>query len=107
MISFRYYSVCHPYNYRDLTQTKSVPRRVILYVVPVVIFSVLINIPKFFETRIVNSSDRTQIDFSLFKNGSLGPNFVNWVKNVQNKTFQKNEISYEMTSLRNNPDYIR
>ena len=55
----RYCAVCHPYTYRDLTQTSSVSKRVSLYVIPVLVFSVILNIPKFFETRIVYSKGNT------------------------------------------------
>ena len=100
---FRYCSVCHPYTYRDLTQTRSVSRRVAIYVIPVIIFSIILNLPKFFETKIVYNSGKKQIDFSLFKNGSI-ENMEALMKLLKKG---ENSISYEMTSLRNNPDYIR
>ena len=99
----RYCAVCHPYTYRDLTHARSVSRRVTIYVIPVIIFSALLNIPKFFETKIVYNSGQSPIDFSMFKNGSIG-NIEELMQILQKK---ENTISYEMTSLRNNPDYIR
>ena len=99
----RYCAVCHPYTYRDLTQTRSVSRRVAIYVIPVIIFSIILNLPKFFETKIVYNSEKKQIDFSLFKNGSI-ENMEALMKLLKKG---ENSISYEMTSLRNNPDYIR
>ena len=63
----RYCAVCHPYTYRDLTQTSSVSKRVSLYIVPVLLFSVILNIPKFFETRIVYSKGK--ISLILDNNG--------------------------------------
>ena len=54
-MTIRYCAVCHPYTYRGLTQTRTVSRRVLLYVVPVLSFSILLNIPKFFETKIVHT----------------------------------------------------
>ena len=100
---FRYCSVCHPYTYRDITQTSTVNKRVIIYVVPVIVFSLVLNLPKFFETKIVYNSGKNQIDFSLFKNGSI-ENMEALMKLLK---MGENTISYEMTSLRNNPDYIR
>ena len=49
----RYIAVCHPLFHRDLVHTHSITKRVALYTVPVVIVSLLINIPKFFETKTV------------------------------------------------------
>lgn len=49
----RYFAVCHPYRYRDMTQSCPVSRRVVSYVGPVVALSVILNIPKFFETRLI------------------------------------------------------
>ena len=99
----RYCSVCHPYIYRDITQTRSVSRRVAIYVIPVILFSIILNLPKFFETKIVYISGKNQIDFSLFKNGSI-ENMEGLMKLLK---MGENTISYEMTSIRNNPDYIR
>ena len=100
---FRYCAVCHPYTYRDLTQARSVSKRVTLYVIPVVIFSIILNLPKFFETQIVFNSGQHHVDFSMFKNGSIDN--IEAIKKLLEKG--ENTISYEMTSLRNNPDYIR
>ena len=95
--------MCHPYTYRDLTKTSSVFRRVIIYVVPVIIFSVILNLPKFFETKIVYQSEQDLVDFTMFKNVSM-ENMEVLMKLLQ---IGENKVSYEMTSLRNNPDYIR
>jgi hypothetical protein len=43
-------AVCNPYEYRAAVTTQSVGRRGIKLAVPVLIISVLINIPKYFET---------------------------------------------------------
>ena len=61
------------------------------------------NLPKFFETKIVYNTGQQLIDFSLFKNGNI-ENIESLVKFVEKS---QNTISYEMTSLRNNPHYIR
>ena len=49
----RYCAVCRPHAYRDSTLSASVGRRVAGYVIPVIIFSALLNIPRFFETELV------------------------------------------------------
>lgn len=49
----RYCAVCRPHAYRDSTISASVGRRVAGYVIPVIIFSALLNIPRFFETELV------------------------------------------------------
>ncbi len=49
----RYIAVCFPLVHRDLAHTYSVSTRVAIYAVPVAVVSVLTNVPKFLETRIV------------------------------------------------------
>ena len=49
----RYIAVCHPLFHRDLVHSHSVGKRVTLYTIAVVIASIVINIPKFFETKIL------------------------------------------------------
>ena len=95
--------MCHPYTYRDITQTSTVNKRVIIYVVPVIVFSLVLNLPKFFETKIVYNTGKNAVDFSLFKNGSQA-SLQALLDLLQNG---EKSISYQMTSLRNNPDYIR
>ena len=41
----RYIAICHPLFHRDLVHTHSIAKRVALYTIPVVITSLLINIP--------------------------------------------------------------
>ena len=48
-------------------------------------------------------SGRSPVDFSMFKNGSIA-NMEALMKLLQK---DENTISYEMTDIRNNPDYIR
>ena len=65
----RYCAVCHPYTYRDLTHARTVGKRVTTYVVPVLTFSVILNIPKFFETKLVTSKGppvKTEVDCVLY-----------------------------------------
>ncbi len=42
--------------HRDLAYTYSVGRRVAAYTVPVVILSVVVNVPKFMETKVVTET---------------------------------------------------
>ena len=51
--SFRYIAVCCPILHRDLVHTYSVARRVVCYTGPVIVLSILLNIPKFLETKVV------------------------------------------------------
>ncbi len=53
LCALRYVAVCFPLLHRDLAYTYSVSTRVTVYTVPVVALSILINIPKFLETKIV------------------------------------------------------
>ena len=107
----RYCAVCHPYTYRDLTQTSSVSKRVSLYIIPVLVFSVVLNIPKFFETRIVYSKGSHCYNLTIFDSTvyldidfSLAKNFSSLLELLK---AQEDKISFEMTELRDNPDYIR
>ena len=51
----RYVAVCKPHRYRELNIRVGMIRRIMIYTIPVATISVLLNIPKFFETK-VNSS---------------------------------------------------
>ena len=69
----RYLAVCHPITYRQTTVSRTrserlffffvknawdkfyIPDRLLLYLLPVFLLSVGLNIPKFFETEIVTS----------------------------------------------------
>ena len=51
-IVFRYVAVCKPHRYRELNIRMNAFRRVLIYTIPVASFSVLLNIPKFFETQV-------------------------------------------------------
>jgi len=100
----RYCAVCHPYTYRDLTQSRTVNRRVFYYVFPVISFSIILNLPKFFETRIVFNevSDNQKYNFS-----SLFFSNVTTLEDIKMTLHPTQRITYEMTELRDNPDYIR
>ena len=51
----RFLAVCHPYSYRIAAATQSISGRVSKLVVPVFAIAVIINIPKFFETKLIFS----------------------------------------------------
>lgn len=85
----RYIAVCFPLVHRDLVHTYSVMKRVTAYTVPVILISVLINVPKFLETKIVvdmdiNSSEGDDVD-----------------------SFNVTTYTMDVTDLRNNPVYIK
>ena len=48
--------------FRNNTASSSPVTRVASYVLPVILFSALLNIPKFFETELVRSSDKSKIE---------------------------------------------
>ena len=47
---------------RNMNQTMSTSRRVAMYVTPVAILSICLNIPKFMETQIKETDNSTEID---------------------------------------------
>ena len=53
---YRYVAVCKPHRYRELNIRVGMIRRILIYTIPVATISVLLNIPKFFETK-VNTSN--------------------------------------------------
>merc|ERR1712110_899109 len=58
----RWMAVCKPIMYRNMNQTMSTSRRVAMYVTPVAILSICLNIPKFMETQIKETENSTEID---------------------------------------------
>ena len=83
----RFTAVCNPYKFREKNANTDVLQSVLKILVPIIIFSVLLNIPRFYETVIVN--------------------FVQNVTTVNNATVLVETITYDVTPLRMNPDYIR
>ena len=88
---FRYCAVCHPFYYRESVRSTSVDCRVAKYVIPVIVFAVILNIPKFFETKL----------FYIPVNDTLHDTPANNGDDVQFI------LTYDVTELRKNPDYIR
>lgn len=62
--TYRYIAVCFPLLHRDLAYTYSVSKRVWAYTGPVMVVSILINIPKFLETQIVVETKSTLVNES-------------------------------------------
>ncbi|TRY78311.1 hypothetical protein TCAL_05014 [Tigriopus californicus] len=75
----RFLAVCRPYEYRAMSTTQSVTKRVLKLSGPVFVIAFLINIPKFFETKL---------------------------KETMNNDTQTLQVSYVVTRLRKNPIYI-
>ena len=53
---YRYVAVCKPHRYRELNIRVGMIRRILIYTIPVATISVLLNIPKFFETKVNTSA---------------------------------------------------
>ena len=84
---FRFTAVCNPYKYREKNVNVNVTQSVFKFLVPVIIFSVIINIPRFYETIIVTiTTNATTAD---------------------NETVLVETVTYDVTPLRMDPDYIR
>ena len=91
IIIFRYCAVCHPFYYRDAVRATSVNYRVAKYVIPVVVFAIILNIPKFFETEIFYIPvNKTGFDESTTANDT-----VSYI------------LTCDVTELRKGKDYIR
>ena len=85
--NFRYTAVCSPYKYREMIKAQTANARVFKLILPVLVFSVLLNIPRFFETVIQYETFEEILD--------------------DNTTVIIETIGYDVTPLRKNPDYIR
>jgi hypothetical protein len=86
-VVLRYTAVCNPYLYMENNAAQNVPWRVLTFMVPVIILSVIINIPRFFETVIVSET-------------------VN-ITTADNETVEEERVYYEVTPLRMDADHIR
>ena len=49
----RYLAVCHPHYYRNISLESSTTRRLMTYIIPVLGLSLIINLPRFFETEFI------------------------------------------------------
>ena len=85
-VIFRYSAVCQPYTYRRENRSKNVNLRVLKYLLLVIITSILVNAPRFFETKLIIES----------VNVSIGDSFETQTR-----------YSYTLSSLRKNLHYIK
>jgi len=97
----RHCAVCKPIHYRNVTTRYSVKRRTLSYIIPVVLLSIILNIPKFMETKfewtaIHKHPNGTEIE-SLAE--STTANYSAAVIDYK--------IELGVTALRDDPDYIR
>ena len=83
----RFTAVCNPYKYRENNVNANVAKSVFKFPVPIIMFSVLLNIPRFYETEILTSTR------NLTSDGNI--------------TFVVETVSYYVTPLRMSPNYIR
>ena len=83
---FRFTAVCRPFQYREKNNSSNVIKSVLKVILPIIIFSITLNIPRFFETTVVY----------------LQENFTE-----NNSTIFNEIITYDVTPLRMNPDYVR
>ena len=93
----RYNSTSNPFLHRT-RQNESTCRRLLLYILPVISFSVMYNIPKFFDLKV----EERPLEFEDSSNCS---------RNTSNDTSQsdcekKIQVQIEPTSIRNNEAYI-
>ena len=79
--------MCNPYKYREKNVNANVAQGVFKFLVPIIMFSVVLNIPRFFETEILTSTRNITSDGNI--------------------TFVVETVSYDVTPLRMDPDYIR
>ena len=79
--------MCLPYKYREINQSQTISFRVFKLISPVIIFSVVLNIPRFFETVVLYDSFVEVVDDNL--------------------TLTIETVSFDVTPLRQDPDYVR
>ena len=83
---FRYAAVCKPFIYREVATPANVNYRVFKYLLIVTIFSVIVNFPRFFETSFLTKEH------------------IVW---SGNSTEVKSKLTFDVSALRKNPQYIR
>ena len=86
IFSFRYTAVCQPFAYRAVSLSSNVNHRVFRYLIIIIIISCMVNVSRFFETRLITKS----------VNVSNGDSFE-----------VETRVSFELTELRKHPEYIR
>jgi len=112
----RYLAVCYPNHHRMVSSTRcSYARALLVYALPAVLFSTVLNIPKFLETELVYDDD------ALGANLSNGNSFdVAWLddhKHLLNEEeklllqtldlpIAKHGLTVKLSKLRKDPNYI-
>ncbi|XP_023330932.1 FMRFamide receptor [Eurytemora carolleeae] len=61
----RYWAVCQPTNYRSANLSETQCKRVLKYLVPVILLSVLLNLPKFLETSVQYDPEEEKIHYNV------------------------------------------
>ena len=123
----RYLAVCHPNHYRMVNRAQAgYTRTILVYVLPVVLFSIVLNVPKFLETELVYDDfegtankmattqsvvDNDTVLVSLFHDDSYleEEDIVDFsdglVPTLDTPSF-KPALNLRMSKLRNDSDYI-
>ena len=84
--SLRFTAVCNPYKYRENNVNANITQSIFKFLVLIIIFSVLLNIPRFFKTEILTSNGIIASDGNI--------------------TYLVETVSYDVTPLRMDPKYI-
>eukprot|EP00090_Calanus_glacialis_P040751 TRINITY_DN71250_c0_g1_i1.p1 TRINITY_DN71250_c0_g1~~TRINITY_DN71250_c0_g1_i1.p1 ORF type:complete len:343 (-),score=33.78 TRINITY_DN71250_c0_g1_i1:217-1119(-) len=71
----RYIAVCRPHQYRNISQTMSNTKRLLVYIVPVTVLSFALNIPKFMEVTLTQNNGTNEVDPSQTRRD---PTFIFW-----------------------------
>jgi len=95
----RYLAVCHPITYRDMSVSKSRKQRLVLYLLPVIVVSAVLNIPKFFETIIINRPVVTGTRLIYNLNGTN--------VSLTSPTEVQYQTTVQLSQLRSNPLYTK
>ena len=95
----RYIAICHPMFHMLNVATKTVSRRLFSTIVPVVVFGIVLNMPKFFETELVRTP--------LVLNKTCSPEYeadgrCDWGWEEGEET----RVAFVITAMRNNFYYI-
>jgi hypothetical protein len=120
----RYLAVCHPNHYRMVNRAQAgYTRTLLVYVLPVVLFSIVLNIPKFLETELVYddyeaalSANKATASMGIEKDTEFDSLLLedSYLDNEEAKTSiptlstpdLKPALNLRMSKLRNDSDYI-
>jgi len=85
----RHTAVCKPIHYRNVTAKYSVKRRTACYVIPVLLIAIILNVPKWMETK--------------YKWTPVESNSTNLTESEAEIEYK---MEFEISELRDNPNYI-